>query len=164
MTESITPIKRSVFLAGLSREHHESLLFSWKIKQGLHYKVEPSRMLEFCNWYFAIHIKEHFDKEETSLTKVLPNNHLMMRKMIDDHDAIRSIMKEMNVSVTEALLLDLANTVKDHVRFEERQLFNYIEEIATAAQLKMLGIELAEQISLEPQWTDEFWLAPKREK
>ena len=33
--EEIKPLKRSKELAPLSREHHDGLLFAWKIKQGL---------------------------------------------------------------------------------------------------------------------------------
>ena len=51
MEQNLKPLKRSQYLAPLSREHHETLLFTWKIKQGLSLKIELDRIVSFCNWF-----------------------------------------------------------------------------------------------------------------
>ncbi len=38
------PIKRSVALKPLSREHHHGLLLSWKIREGFNRNVEIERI------------------------------------------------------------------------------------------------------------------------
>jgi hypothetical protein len=48
----IKPIKRSAALSPLSREHHEGLLFAWKIRQGLQKNIDPERISKFTKWFW----------------------------------------------------------------------------------------------------------------
>jgi hypothetical protein len=160
MEPNLKPLKRSSYLAPLSREHHETLLFTWKIKQGLSFRIELDRIVSFCNWFFENHMKDHFTKEESALTKILPTNDVLIERMIDDHVAIQEKINDLNKWATEDGLTRLSQIIYYHVRFEERQLFEHIERTATAEQLQNLAIDLAD--SKEPaEWKDEFWMRSK---
>lgn len=54
----------------------------------------------------------------------------------------------------------LANMVDDHVRYEERQLFPYIERALKDEQLQVIGKKLnAKNASvLKDEFKDEFWV------
>ncbi len=56
----------------------------------------------------------------------------------------------------EDVLLELADIVDDHIRFEERVLFPHLQEQLSDEQLEKIG----EQIVNEPltdNYEDEFW-------
>jgi hemerythrin-like domain-containing protein len=157
METILKPLKRSTYLAPLSREHHETLLFTWKIKQGLNLKIDLERIISFCNWFFENHMKDHFKKEESALTKILPANDVMIERMVDDHEAIKEKIIDLNKWPTDDGLTRLAQIINYHVRFEERQLFEHIERTATEEHLKTLVTDL-EDNRQPAKWNDEFWL------
>ena len=71
MITEYKPIKRSKELAPLSREHHEGLLFAWKIKQGLKNETETKLIAEYVQWFWKNHLQEHFTEEEQILAPYL---------------------------------------------------------------------------------------------
>src|SRR5215218_10593987 len=88
------PIKRSTQLAPLSREHHEGLLFVWKIRQGLAKNIEPARMVAFIQWFWQQHLKAHFKKEELVLPSVLSPEHPLIQQMFQEHAAIKTMIQD----------------------------------------------------------------------
>ncbi|MGZ5191229.1 MAG: hemerythrin domain-containing protein [Flavisolibacter sp.] len=152
------PIKRSHQLAPLSREHHQVLLFVWKIKQGLKYNVNTETIASYCNWFWETHLKSHFKEEEISLTKILASDHPMMMKMLDDHRAIESKINQLSECATVVGLKRLAQIITYHIRYEERELFNYIEQIASPGQLDEI-FQPNSIIEKEYQeWDNHFWV------
>ena len=160
MNVSPTPIKRSQELAPFSREHHEALLFVWKIRQGIKYKTEISTLASYCRWFWENYLKDHFQKEETAFLNVLPSTNAMLEKMLDDHDAIRSKIEQLTQFPSELGFERLAQIIQYHVRFEERELFKYIEQVASPGQLRNI-FELIEdeKIHADIPWTIEFWVS-----
>ena len=156
MANEIKPIKRSQELTQLSKEHHEALLLVWKIRQGIRKGVAPERIARYCRWFWDAHLVEHFKSEEDLLPLVLSKDHLLLQKMLDDHDVIQRRIKGLPDNNVESLEL-LAQSINDHVRFEERQLFNEVEKIATPEQLALISEGLNETDGL-PVWEDEFWV------
>ena len=128
------PIKRIAELSPLSREHHEGLLFAWKINRGIQLGVAIQRMADYCRWFWENHLEEHFEEEETVFSKLLPSDHPMLVKMLDDHCEIRSKIDGLRDNATSDSLHRLAQVISYHIRFEERQLFNYVQDISTPEQ------------------------------
>lgn len=156
MANEIKPIKRSLELTQLSKEHHEALLLVWKIRQGIRKGVAPERIARYCHWFWEAHLVGHFKREEELLPVVLSKDHLLLQKMLDDHDVIQRRVKGLPDNNIESLEL-LAQSINDHVRFEERQLFNEVEKLATPEQLAIIAEGLNEEESLAV-WEDEFWI------
>lgn len=157
MDKEIKPIKRSNQLAPLSREHHETLLLAWKIRQGIRLNIESDRIVSYCSWFGENFMERHFSEEEVEFGKILHSEDPLLIRMRDEHRQIRLQLKNIAAIPTPEQLELLAKMITDHVRFEERQLFNYIEEKATEEQLNAL---LQSHIQGEKQlnWEDEFWL------
>jgi len=83
------PIKRSIALSPLSRDHHEGLLFVWKIRQGVKKNIATERIIKFCFWFWESHLQLHFEKEKTVLPQVLSNSHSLMQQMFREHEIIK---------------------------------------------------------------------------
>lgn len=75
--QDIKPIKRCKQLIPLSREHHDGLLFVWKLRQGLKNNTTVGVLRNFCNWYWTQHIKPHFHQEEKILLQYIARDHKM---------------------------------------------------------------------------------------
>ncbi len=158
------PIKRSPQLAPLSREHHEGLLFVWKIRQGKKYGIAIDRIMNYCTWFWNIHLQDHFKKEEHNFLKILPASDILLSKMVDDHKAIKLKLTGLSENTTEDELELLAEMINSHIRFEERQLFFHIEQIANPSQLEILAKYLDHHPKNREVWPDEFWIKKNSNK
>ncbi|NJO25088.1 MAG: hypothetical protein HC867_03800 [Bacteroidia bacterium] len=78
--EKTEPIKRSPQLAPLSREHHDGLLFVWKIRQGLQNNTDVLTIADFILWYDEQHLKTHFETEEKLLPPFFPAGDLLFSR------------------------------------------------------------------------------------
>ncbi len=163
MPITVTPIKRSKELAPLSREHHEGLLFVFKIKQGLKLGISKDRMGRFCTWSWASHFASHFQKEESELVPLLGPGHPMIQKMMEEHEAIADKFAELMRKPSLPGMERLAQIINYHIRFEERQLFPLVEQIASPEQLSALASVLTDNMPACGRWHDEFWMVPKNQ-
>lgn len=158
MKQESNPIKRSDQLAPLSREHHDGLLFVWKIKQGLENNASPEIMREYTLWYWKHHIKPHFYQEEKILMPFMPAGHPMGIRLKDEHSHIRELIIELDTEADKRHLQLLCDLLTHHIRFEERELFGYLEELLTPEQLDRVFQELEEHPLSKEEWTKEFWV------
>jgi hemerythrin-like domain-containing protein len=159
MSEEITPIKRSPQLAPLSREHHDGLLFAWKIKQGIENKAPLEAMRNYALWYWRHHIKPHFFQEEKILIPRMPAGHPMAIKLQEDHDHIRELILGLDDESDKRTLVILSDLLNTHIRFEERELFVYLENNLSPELLESIFIQLEKHpVHCEQEWKDEFWV------
>lgn len=155
------PIKRSKSLVSLSKEHHDGLLLCWKVRTGCRNKTELTRIANYIVQCYQTNLKQHFEHEETLLFSLLPDTDEMKIKALEQHQILAGIVEKLdrNNDCTESTLLSFADELDDHIRFEERQLFNYIETIVEPAQLEKAG-NILNKLHLqhcETEWQDEFW-------
>jgi len=156
--EEIKPLKRSRELAPLSREHHDGLLFAWKIKQGLANATSIETLCNFTRWYWTNHVKTHFKDEEKVLVKFLPADNPLVLQMFKEHAQIRDLIISLDKEPDSSSLQLLAEFVNNHIRFEERELFAYAEKTLTQEQLDEIYKELPHDLLCDTEWKDEFWV------
>ncbi len=163
MANEVKPIKRSPQLAPLSREHHDGLLFAWKIKQGLVNKTPLDTLRSYALWYWRHHIKPHFYQEEKILLPYMPATHPFALRLKEEHDHIRELILGLDKEADKRNLEILCDLVTRHIRFEERELFQYLEELLSPSQLD----DVSGQLDKHPVecddpntsgWKDEFWV------
>lgn len=155
----IKPIKRSIQLQPLSREHHDGLLFVWKIRQGLEKRISLENLKEYAGWYWRHHIKPHFFQEEKILIPYMPVDHHLALQLKREHEYIRELILSIDREPDKYDFISLANLLESHIRFEERELFNYLEELLTAQQLEEVFEKLEKHpVSCKEEWKDEFWV------
>lgn len=152
------PKKRNENLVELSRDPHHGL--GWKIKRGLKRKVDIEELTKYCI-YFAIEaLFPHFAEEENQVLIHLPPDDEYRKRTIDEHREIISLIDSLEIPgfADEVLLLKLANKVDAHVRFEEAELFPYMNTCLPAEQLDEICKLISElhQPVLEI-YSNEFW-------
>ncbi|PNW29741.1 hemerythrin domain-containing protein [Formosa algae] len=148
------PLKRHKALQPLSREHHQGLLLSWKIRTGFKKKIQPERMKVYTDWFYKMHLVPHFSMEETHIFPLLGADHTLCQQAILEHKRLGSLFA--NQSNLDENLTEIANTLEQHIRFEERTLFPEIQKVATEAQMKQIE-NIHDETDFQDNISDEFW-------
>lgn len=152
------PIQRHRALQPLSREHHHALLLCWKIRAGLRKAVEAERIKKYCDCVFKNQLLPHFDIEEKHVFPLLGKKHDFAVQGFAQHRELKQLFKR---TTSVEILHKIADLLNEHVRFEERVLFNEIQKAATAEELKKIAELHPEQAPVckaVDEWEDEFWL------
>jgi len=154
------PLKRHESILTFSREHHFSLLFCWKIRQGIKKNVAGERIREYVQYFWDNCLQSHFRQEEAVLFAPLQDK--MVQRAVLDHQYISKQITALAGSSAKDLPKDLAilaDSVDNHVRYEERELFPYLERKLSKEQLAAIGEQLADE-PLKDDYRDEFWNWP----
>lgn len=148
------PLKRHKALQPLSRDHHQGLLLSWKIRNGVNKNVNPKRIKIYADWFFKTHLIPHFEMEENHVFSILNSDNELIKRALAEHRRLTRLFSE-----TEAdpkTLSKIEEELEQHIRFEERVLFPEIQKVATEEQ--WLQIEKIHQPeSFKDNLDDEFW-------
>lgn len=155
------PIKRNENILKLSKEHHFSLLFCWKIRQGLKAEIATSRIIKYVQYFKTHFLLPHFTEEEVFLFASLDDK--WVKKAIEQHKQINNLISKLSNNIeanSNEQLEKLASLVDDHVRYEERQLFPHMEKTLSDEQLEAIGKQLNDEhaLPLKDEYKDEFWI------
>jgi hypothetical protein len=148
------PIKRSEALKPLSHEHHQGLLLCWKIKAGIKKNIEAARIKKYADWFYHCHLLPHFEIEEEFVFTILESENELVKKAIAEHRRITELFD--NTAAISANLQLIAEALENHIRFEERILFNEIQKIATAEQLQFIKLNHPDE-KFADNISDMFW-------
>ncbi len=158
MIEEKKPIKRSKELAPLSREHHDGLLYVWKIREGLKNGASISKLKAYSIWYWKQHIKPHFFQEEKILLPHMPANNELANRLQREHENIRELILNLDQEADKTTFIQLCDLINDHIRFEERQVFPFLEETLPTEELSNIFLELEQHPLSCEEWKDDFWV------
>lgn len=137
-------MKRHPALADLSRDHHHALVQAKTLTKSpdeATAKRNAEGYLEHWNEDVAWHF---FEEEQTILpllqrhTDITANEHV--QRLIRDHAWIRDETETIVNRLDEGAqlkdaLIQLGERLRDHARFEDRELFPYLEETLTDEEL-----------------------------
>ncbi len=160
MDNSTTPIKRSEALIQFSREHHFGLLLVWKIRQGLKNNIEPRRISSYTVFFFEKELTAHFKEEEKDLFVKLAVDDPLRKQAFEEHKRIYELIAGLQQDSTNTTLLtQFADALDGHIRFEERTLFNHLQQHLSEDELNKLeeGHSKREG-NVDDKWEDHFWL------
>ena len=154
-----TPIKRHQALVSFSRDHHFGLLLVWKVKQGLAKAVNPERISDYVLYFFEQDLQQHFREEEQMLFPKLPAGNVLRIQAEKEHAMIYALINQLrNERNNTELLLQFAETLKEHIRFEERELFASMQELFTDAELEIITSHDDKRSNeVDANWSDVFW-------
>ena len=158
MTE-LKPIKRGNELKSLSREHHDGLLFCWKINTGLNRNIALDRIIAYLIYFFDNSIEAHFLEEENHVYPLINPANKLRIEAETQHFELRSCINQIrnNPKVSAETLKDFTRLLNNHIRFEERELFTTIEKEADTLHLQVLAQHL-KQLKHNSKWNDQFWI------
>lgn len=148
------PIKRIEQLKALSREHHHGLLLSWKIREGIKRNVETERIKKYADWFWNNHLQQHFEIEEKLLFPILGNQNELVKQALAEHRRLKRLFEDKSDIQKSVSLIE--EELEKHIRFEERILFNKIQEVATDEQLEQIQLHHSDG-KLDDNLTDPFW-------
>jgi hemerythrin-like domain-containing protein len=156
----ITPLKRHEALVSYSREHHNGLLLVWKLRTGQKKGVAPDRMAAYIGFAYEGELKNHFQDEESFLAPMLSNGHPLLLRLLEEHVLLRELVEKINLEPNnQGLQTSFADALERHIRFEERELFPFLQEHLHEAQLKELAtMERNAPLCNLDDWKDVFWL------
>lgn len=154
-------MKRNQNLIELSKDHHHGLLLGWKIKQGFKYEVAADEVRKYILHFAEEALFPHFDEEEQQVLVHLSADNEYHKRTLAEHLEIKDLLQVIRLQdvVDQALLLVFANKLEAHIRFEERELFPYLEATLSGEQLDEIG-ELISSVhqSYVENYPHEFWL------
>lgn len=152
------PIRRNPLLMPLSREHHYSLLFCWKLRRGVKLNVDEERMAGYVAYFYERFLLPHFEEEENALFVLVKD--AQTGRAIQEHRQIKALVQSVlspSGTIDHTAFEQLADAVDAHVRFEERVLFPHIESCLSGEQLQDTGAQLSRTPPLKDDYEDEFW-------
>jgi len=157
MTDQAKPLKRDPHLKAVSRDHHHGLLLCWKIREGFKQNVDPSRIKRYTDWFWNVHLVDHFAIEEKYIFSILGDDHELVKKALSEHRRLKRLFSD-DTEVWRSLNL-IEEELDRHIRFEERVLFNEVQKVATAEQLALIDKHHSHHAHCD-NWEDEFWVKP----
>jgi quercetin dioxygenase-like cupin family protein len=146
-------VRRHDALVPLSHDHHHGLVGALRLRRAADGDAAARRdaaaaFLEL----FEAETRRHFRDEEEQLLPLLvelgPGAGELLTQTLLDHQRLRALVLELRAAlaagdVPAPLARELGQGLHDHIRFEERTLFPFVEERLSAEALERLGASLA---------------------
>jgi iron-sulfur cluster repair protein YtfE (RIC family) len=152
--EKRTPLKRKEEMKPVSRDHHHSLLLCWKIRTAFKKGISAKRVKKYADWFYQAHILPHFELEERYIFPVLGNDDELVKQALSEHRRLKRLFE--NEEELLKSLSHLQEELEKHIRFEERVLFENIQNIATKHELKAIEEHHSSE-PFEENEEDVFW-------
>ncbi len=130
------PPERHPLLRPLSREHHHGLLLCWRIRRELTARTDHDQVLAESRAFFHSDLLPHFAVEEEVVFPVLGNTHPLVHRAITEHRRLARLFQQADDPRTT--LSKIEDELEAHIRFEERVLFQLVQEQATPEELERI--------------------------
>ena len=124
-------MKRAEQLQKLSHQHHNGLMAVLLLQKGIEKKAAVDELSSFIVHCWENELRTHFIKEEVYLHPHflhLPGLMTMYEQMKNEHHVIRRMIDAIrNGESSKELIISFYTQLEQHIRFEERELFEYIQ-------------------------------------
>lgn len=141
--ETHKPIKRSKAFVQFSREHHFGLLQVWQIRQDIANGIDTQLISKHTLDFFNKDLRAHFKREEDHLFSKLPAGDLLREQAEKEHSQLYQLIDNISQNKSDnQLLTQFANLLEAHIRFEERILFNHLQETMGEEELVRLLVDV----------------------
>ena len=147
-------IKRHHALKEYSKDHHQALLLCWKIQVGFSKGISTDRIKTYTNWFYENHILAHFKKEEKYMFPVLGKENELVIQALEEHKILLEFFTD--TTQIEYSLKQIQILLKNHIRFEERILFNEIQSAAIPEELEIIE-KFHSNEKFKDNLNDVFW-------
>lgn len=153
------PLKRHPALVALSKDHHFGLLLCWKIRTGIKKEVSTDRIVKYVEYFYNDHLKNHFEEEEKYIFSLLDENEEGRKKAERQHRKIKRLIEKLSDAERAKITLGQIEELLDtHIRFEERELFPYLQNSLESETLYRLKETVDAIHETKPDvWEDQFW-------
>jgi hemerythrin-like domain-containing protein len=144
-------MKRHQALVNLSREHYEGLVLAQLSKKNApvykHLPNDPQGKKEYVISAFIPKIKNHFKIEETLLIPKIKNIDkdidLLTDIILNEHKILNELIEKLKTDESPSdLLNEFGKIFESHIRKEEREWFNMIQEKIPEDILEKIRIDI----------------------
>lgn len=138
------PLQRHAALRPLSREHMGGLVQARRLRRAADGTASERRSaIDDFVALWSSEIRDHFDDEERLLLSLIDQPELRAR-LVHEHRVVRGLAslcesKPASAIIEPWLVRCLGDTLHDHIRWEERELFESIQRAHGGALRAMLG-------------------------
>lgn len=123
---------------------------------GLKLNIPEERIKKFSDFAFENFIKSHFEFEEKHIFPLMGLEHPLIKKARAEHRRICRLFTDPGNIMRSLSLLE--EELDAHIRFEERVLFNEIQNHLSAEDLQVLETQYMQHTAPKfLNWKDEFW-------
>lgn len=149
-------LKRNKNLVVFSKDHYHGLVFCSHLKMAS--KATDEILKLYISDFWENHLQSHFQNEEDLLLPIMVEG-TQKKQFLKEHllikNQIHDILERENNITTKAI--ELGQTINQHIRFEERILFPWLEEIISETELLKIGKQLENNQSEIHCFHPEFW-------
>jgi hypothetical protein len=149
-------MKRDPALVPLSREHNAALVLALRIGREVPSADEAGVLAVYQTLvgFWARGLLPHFRAEGecllARLVRHVPLDDELVRRTHSDHLGIEALVVSMRdnpkAESRRRLLLEFAERIRTHVRWEEETLFEATQQMLTSEEMSALGFEIAERV------------------
>ena len=157
-------VRRDRRLAPLSEEHHHGLVFALRIERELPAAGDEAveRLYAQLLRFWSRGLLPHFHTESECLLARLirhrPADDPHVQRLHTEHLTMYGLVARMRDATTSGerreALREFGATLHDHIRWEERELFEDAQAALTEGELDALGIEIEDR---HPKLTSSPW-------
>jgi hemerythrin-like domain-containing protein len=136
-------------LIPLSRQHHNGLALGVLGRRVLAEDRSPDGVAAVARQvldYFDLELVNHFEIEEQVVFPAC-GPAPVVGELVADHRALEAMIAELRVTPAEDLLEKFFTRLTDHIRREERELFEEIQRTLPAEVLERAGAEIERGIA-----------------
>ena len=150
-------MKRAVALQPLSHQHHNSLMACLLISKGISKRANPDIISDFITRLYKEDLQPHFKKEEEIVFPALKSQ-AMKTLLQREHDTISILAQRITNVHDYALMETFHKLLEQHVRFEERVVFNNVQEQAGEDVLHKMEEGLKDSVARKcSDYPHKFW-------
>ncbi|WP_019039101.1 hemerythrin domain-containing protein [Psychroflexus tropicus] len=148
------PLKRHEALKNLSREHHDGLIFALRLQKGVAKRARLEEMENYAIWFWKQHLLPHFKMEELQLFPMLKEDYELVKTARQQHRDLESLFNTQPKTYKD--FKAIYELLQLHIRLEERELFNWIQEELNSEELAKFQAIHDSQSTCEV-WPHPFW-------
>ncbi len=122
-------------------------------------QIPMERIAGYVSYFYQTNLLQHFMEEERFVFPLIADDHSLKIKALKDHLSLRTLaaLIEANFEL-ETNLEAFATLLNDHIRFEERELFAYMQSHLTDDQIQKIAKLIPnEKADIDSKWDDHFW-------
>ena len=147
---------RDTNLIVLSHEHHHGLIFCSRLKKTVN--VDSDTVRRYILDFWGRYLFDHFLNEELVFLPYLKEEELTTQ-FKNEHQIVRDLMDEIKnpIGPIHQQALQFSKLIHDHIRFEERTFFPWLEQKLTQNQLAKVGYVFQEMEVTAHDFLPKFW-------
>ena len=139
-----------------SHEHHHGLIFAVRLRKA--HQADAETLICYIKDFWENSLDSHFKNEEELFLDFISDKDLRQR-FLSEHSQIRNLYS--NFVDSDGDIVEKAKRfgilINDHIRFEERILFPWLQENLTQAELESIGSSLDDTDVCSHTYSPRFW-------